>query len=48
MILARYAAITGIWPKDQAIELNELLMSYENTGNLDTGKIEQVISLLKP
>jgi hypothetical protein len=47
MILARYAAITGVWPKEQAIELNKLLKSSEETGSLDMEKINQVISSLK-
>lgn len=46
MILARYAAVTGKWPKDQANELNALLADSENTGSLDMKKVNQVVSSL--
>ncbi|ASY77296.1 hypothetical protein [Pectobacterium polaris] len=42
MILARYAAITGKWPKEQASELNELL----GASTVDTKKVNQVINSL--
>jgi len=47
MILARYAAITGVWPKDHANKLNDLLKASEETKSLDTEKVNQVISSLK-
>lgn len=46
MILARYAAVTGNWPKDQANELNSLLEASEQTGRLDMVKVNQIISAL--
>jgi hypothetical protein len=51
MILARYAAITGNWPSDQAIKLNKLLEQYENKNEnerkIPEREIEEIISTLR-